>query len=88
MPTKPRPGKKGLYVELPTDLDEQLRTYCEKWGLKIADEVRLAIRRHLQNPPPQAEVPPLPPVPAPRPAGGEGSESTAKPKPAKKGKKK
>lgn len=62
MPSQPRPGKKALYVELTDELDAELRAYCEGRGLKLADEVRLAIRRHLANPPPST-VPPLPPLP-------------------------
>jgi hypothetical protein len=83
MPTQPRPGKKGLYVELPNDLDTALRSYCEQRGLKLADEVRLAIRRHLANPPKPAEVPPLPPISAPEPT----AEQKPAPKPKGKGKK-
>jgi hypothetical protein len=66
MPSQARPGKKALYVELPDEIDAELRAYCDRHGLKLADEVRLAIRRHLANPPPKG-VPPLPPliVPAP-----------------------
>lgn len=64
MPSEARPGKKALYVELPDDLDEAFRAYCEGRGLKLADEVRMAIRRHLANPPPSG-VPPLPPVTVP-----------------------
>jgi hypothetical protein len=67
MPSKPRPGKKGVYVELPEELDAAFRRYCEERGAKLADEIRMAIRRHLQNPPP-AEVPPLPPVTVEKPA--------------------
>ncbi len=78
MPTTPRPGKKGLYIELPTDLDEQLRAYCEERGGKIAEEVRLAIRRHLANPPPLAELPPLPPVTAPAPVASVPAPTDAK----------
>jgi hypothetical protein len=61
MPSRARPGKKALYVELPDQLDGELRTYCDRRGVRIADEVRLAIRRHLANPPP-VDVPPLPPL--------------------------
>jgi len=64
MPSQIRPGKKALYVELPDELDAELRAYCDRFGLKLADEVRLAIRRHLANPP-LRDVPPLPPVTVP-----------------------
>jgi hypothetical protein len=67
MPAQPRPGKKALYVELPNDLDSAIRSYCEQRGLKLADEIRLAIRRHLANPPQPTELPPLPPMTVPAP---------------------
>lgn len=67
MPSAPRPGKKGLYVELPEELDTAFRSYCEGRGVKIADELRLAIRRHMANPPPISEPPPLPPLAPPEP---------------------
>jgi hypothetical protein len=50
-------------VELPEDLDSAFRAYCGERGAKLADEIRLAMRRHLANPPPKPTVPPLPPVP-------------------------
>lgn len=62
MPSKPRDGMRALYVELPADLDERLRTFCDQVGKKVADQVRVAIRRHLDYPPPQLDVPPLPDV--------------------------
>jgi hypothetical protein len=54
-----------LFVEIPTALDRQLRERCRSHGLKLADEVRLAIRRHLAFPP--ADLLPMLPDAAPRP---------------------
>lgn len=65
----PRKGAKNLiplFVELSPELDGRLRDYCKERGARIADEVRMAIRRHLDYPP--AESPPLPDGPAPGPA--------------------
>jgi hypothetical protein len=48
-----------LGVEIPDELFARLKERCERLGLKRADEVRLAIRRHLDYPPPDV-VPALP----------------------------
>jgi hypothetical protein len=62
MPKKDaRPGWRGLYLELPDELDNQLRDHCRRADSRVADEVRLAIRRHLAYPPPP-QTPPLPPI--------------------------
>lgn len=69
MPTAKRPGFVGRYVELPDDLDERFRTFCEARGARLADQIRLALERHLAYPPPVADLPALPdatPVGQPR----------------------
>lgn len=71
MPSKQRPGKRGLYVELPEEMDRQLRLRCERIGAKIADEVRAAIGRHLAYPPPVHAYAPLPDA-------AEGGKKSAK----------
>jgi hypothetical protein len=45
-------GTIQLGVEIPLDLNERLRERCAKIGARVTDEVRLAIRRHLDHPPP------------------------------------
>jgi hypothetical protein len=56
-----------LSIEIPIELDRQLRDWLDHTGKKLADEVRLAIRRHLKSPlTPDEEVPPLPPPPTPK----------------------
>jgi len=66
-------GKEGLYVELLTDEVAAFREFCRARGTKLTEEIRLAIRRHIANPP---EVSPLPPFPPPeakaKPAGKKG----------------
>jgi hypothetical protein len=48
-----------IAVEIPEDLHARLAERCERLNLKKSDEVRLALRRHLDHPPADAS-PPLP----------------------------
>lgn len=65
MPAKDRPGKKGIYVELPEDVDKELRELVESLPLGgIAQHVIMAIRRHLASPP-TVTIPDLPPIAMP-----------------------
>jgi hypothetical protein len=62
MPSVDRPGKRGMYVELPEDLDAEFRAFVEKYPLgTISQHVVLAIRRHMASPP-AVEVAKLPAV--------------------------
>jgi hypothetical protein len=62
MPTKKRPGLTGVYVEIPDEVVAELEALCERLPLGgKADHIRLAVRRHLDNPP-TVTVPPLPAV--------------------------
>jgi hypothetical protein len=64
MPKKKRPGRTGVYVELPDDLDRRFRKYVKARGSTVTVELRLAVERHITYPPPK--VPPFPPdSPAP-----------------------
>ena len=51
-------GTVQLGLEIPEELDRRLRERCQRLRLKLTDEVRLALRRHLDYPP--AASPPLP----------------------------
>jgi hypothetical protein len=52
MPMKKRPGMVGLYVELRQEQRDRLQQLVDSLPLGgIADHVRLAIDRHLDNPP-------------------------------------
>ena len=51
MVTKRTKGMVQLGLEIPEELNERLRAYCKKRGSKLSDELRLAIRRHLDHPP-------------------------------------
>ena len=71
MPTRPSKNMVQLGVEIPVDLYSRLLDRCDRLGLKKSDEVRLALRRHLDYPPPDV-VPSLPDavvLAAPKPKG-------------------
>lgn len=62
-------GTEQLGVGIDRSLMAELRAFAEKRGEKIRAVVEMALRRHLDNPPPlPAAVPPLPPVTTPGPA--------------------
>ncbi len=95
-------GTKQLGVEVSESLLDEFKTFCEERGEKVRHHLELAIRRHLDNPPPPLVAPtpvprpPVPPPPLPVPAElpplppvtapGAASAPTEKPA-AKKGKK-
>lgn len=61
MPPK-RPGKTGVFVELPDDLLAELDVMCGTLPLgNRTDHIRLAIRRHIDCPP-TVTTPQLPPI--------------------------
>lgn len=64
MPSKPRKGRKGIYVELPEPLLDELKKFAEGRGEAIREVIELAIRRHMAFPP-AVPPPPLPPPPLP-----------------------
>ena len=51
MPTDERPGKKGVYIELPTELLAEVRALAERNGRDFRSEVEHALRRHAAAPP-------------------------------------
>ena len=59
MPIAKRPGRTAISIDIPDDLDAELRAYCAAIGSKVTAEIRLAIKRHLQYPPAR-ETPKLP----------------------------
>ncbi|WP_439628903.1 hypothetical protein [Gemmata sp.] len=64
MPSNPRKNK-GVYMELPPDLVEQVKALAERRGHTFKDEVIEGLRRHVAYPPPPpapVELLPLPPV--------------------------
>ena len=65
MPPKKRLGMTGVYVELPDELLARLESLCESIPIGgKADHIRLAIDRHIRNPP-ILQVPELPPETVP-----------------------
>ncbi len=75
------PGTGQLNLEIESSLLERLRAFVRDRDEKIRHVVELAIRRHLEYPPP----PPLPPVIEPLPpVAASTSARTKKSKPTKK----
>jgi hypothetical protein len=58
-------GTESLAVGIDAALMEQLRAFVEKRSETIREVVEAALRRHMANPPPVLELPPLPPVTVP-----------------------
>lgn len=58
-----RPGKVGVYVELPIELRDRFKAFCKNRGEDFAAHVRQALERHLAYPPQVAEPTPLPDAP-------------------------
>jgi hypothetical protein len=70
MPANPAKGTAQLGAELDTTLLEEFRAFCRERKESVRTHLEIAIRRHLNNPPPplRLEVPPLPPVSPPHPS--------------------
>jgi hypothetical protein len=64
MARKNTAGTKQLGAELDSALVDEFKAFCAGRGDTVRKHLELALRRHLQNPPP-ADVPPLPPVTSP-----------------------
>ncbi|WP_439628821.1 hypothetical protein [Gemmata sp.] len=56
-------GTKQLGVEVSEALLDEFRAFCEERGEKVRHHLELAMRRHLDNPPPPLVAPPAPPPP-------------------------
>jgi hypothetical protein len=65
MPRQSTEGTKQLGVEVDEGLMAELREFARKRRSTVRAVVEMALRRHLANPPPVPEVPPLPPVTSP-----------------------
>jgi len=82
MPSDDRPGRKGVYVELPLEMIEAVRQLAERNGRGFRDELQHALERHLEAPPAVRVVidtPALSPaeVPPPRKTGVYATEGDA-----------
>lgn len=51
-----------LNTRISSEIDVALRDFCDQRGEKIREVLEMAIRRHLANPPPKIDIPPLPPM--------------------------
>ena len=72
------PGTGQVNLEIESSLLERLREFAGERNEKIRHVVEMAIRRHLDHPPPPPKPPeviPLPPLPA-----TDETPATAKPK--------
>lgn len=61
-------GTGQLNLEIELTLLEALRKFVRARGETQRQAVELALRRHMANPPPIPELPPLPPVTVPGPS--------------------
>jgi hypothetical protein len=59
------PGTGQLNLEIELALLEALREFVRNRGETQRQAVEMALRRHMANPPPIPELPPLPPVTVP-----------------------
>lgn len=66
MPIRPSKGKRPINFELPNDVADALDEFVRSRNERKGDVITLAIRRHMANPPPEPELPPLPPVGTPK----------------------
>lgn len=64
MPAEDRPGRKGVYIELPVELLAQVRELAERNGRDFRSEVEHALQRHLAAPPTVRVVVDTPHLPA------------------------
>ena len=56
-------GTKQIGAEVTAELVDELKAFCLARGETVRHHLEIAIRRHLDNPPPAPAIPPLPPVP-------------------------
>lgn len=71
MPSRPSKNVVGKYLELSPELASAVEKFAKLHGQTFKSVVVDALRRHMANPPPIPELPPLPPVTVPGPAKGK-----------------
>lgn len=65
MPFIRRANVSLLSVELPVELNNEFRDFCDRFGLgTLTQHVQLALKRYLAAPP-KIDLPPLPELPMP-----------------------
>lgn len=70
MPRKDVKNTKQFNYEITDALADEFRAFCKGRGQSVREQLEIALRRHLDNPPPPpqpVELPPLPPVTPPAP---------------------
>lgn len=72
------PGTGQLNLEIELELLERLRAFGRGRGEKLRWVVEMALRRHMDNPPPPPELVPLPPLPPPGSADPPKAAKTAR----------
>lgn len=60
-------GTKQIGAEVSEALIDEFKVFCLSRGETLRKHLEMAMRRHLDNPPPVEEAPPLPPVTVPEP---------------------
>ena len=90
MARKSTKGTTQLGVEVDNDLIAYVRDFAKSRKETMREVVEIALRRHIANPPPIIEPPPLPPMApfAAQPDRAEDAPAKAKPWAKKKGGKK
>lgn len=62
MATKKNRTTVPFNLQIDAEVAAHVRQFADERGEKIRHVVELALKRHLANPPPQLQVPPLPPL--------------------------
>ncbi len=66
MARKSTKGTKQIGAEVSEGLIDEFKAFCLDRGETVRENLEMAMRRHLDNPPPRPKIPPLPPYPTPR----------------------
>jgi hypothetical protein len=77
-------GTKQLFVEVTDALLDAFKQFCESRGETVRKNLEMAMRRHMDNPPPLTVPPPPPIAPPLPPMPGAGQISTPPQKPTAK----
>jgi hypothetical protein len=76
MPRRDVKGTKQFNSEIDEKVADEFREFCRSRGESVRDHLELALRRHLDNPPPPLKpvAPPLPPVTVEKLVKGKGKK--------------
>ncbi len=62
MAKSPKRTTTAFNNQLDKETVDAFRAFCDGRGEKIRYHLEIAMRRHIANPPPTIEIPPLPPM--------------------------